>query len=424
MVRTGDRSTWLLALVAAGVSGWCATAAADERSIDLATALERAQEANEDWQIAEARLEQSRALRREALARLLPQLSASASATLNDSEVAFGERVVRQRIDWGTSAAASLALFDGAAYPLYQQADRLVGAREEEAAWTLATLRYEVSQAFFLLAAAQREVDIAASTVELRSAYVKQAEGLVASGVALQLDLLRAQALELEAEQAKLAARAELETRADVLAILLGESPDGSLRAVTDDQVPDPPKETEAEAGARADIEAQVLALEASRYAERGVWWSWLPRLALSARAQRGPPSFAAPDGFQWAATLDLTWSLYDGGARLARAGAAGYETDQVRLQLARAKRQALGDTRKALRDWRTAARAIEVAEARRSVADDAYRMTSSRFRSGLAMSVEVTEASDTLFRAAIDVSRARLQADLAAARFRYVAGQ
>lgn len=424
MNRACNGGSQFLLLLAATVLGTSAAAAAAERRTDLATALQRAKEANEDWQIAQARLEQSRALRREALARLLPRLSVSASATVNDSEVSFGTRVLRRRVDWQTGAAASVALFDGAAYPLYQQTDRLVGARRAEVTWQLATLRFEVSQAFFLLAAAQREVEIAASTVELRQAYVKQAEGLVATGVALELDLLRARAQELEAEQAMLVAEAAQETRADALAILLGELPDGSLRASSDDQAPVPPEERPIDAGARADIAALALVLEGSTYAERSVWWGWLPQLVLSARALRGPPSFSAPDGFQFAATVDLAWSLYDGGATLARADAAGYQADQVRLQLAQAERRALGETRQALRDWRTAVQAVEVAQARRSVADDAYRMTSSRSRSGLAMSVEVTEASDTLFRACMDVSRARLQADLAAARYRYVAGQ
>jgi len=47
--------------------------------------------------------------------------------------------------------------------------------------------------------------------------------------------------------------------------------------------------------------------------------------------------------------------------------------------------------------------------------------MTVARIESGLATSIEVTEASDQLFRAESSLSRARLGTDIAAARYRYL---
>lgn len=397
-----------------------ATAAAEE--ITLASALAELEESNEEWAIAAERIEQSRALRREARSALLPQLRATGSTTYNGQQVEFGDSVVRRRVDWSASGSASITVFDPSVYPLVSQASKNVEVSELSAQWQRRTLRFEVEATFFELVAAQRDVRIASKTVELRDAYVKRATALEASGVALPLDVARATAQRLEAEQAVLEAQASLGNRADALAVLLGREPSGAMRAVApQDSAPPPPDTASVVGPLRPDLEADRVSIDALESLETSRWWSLAPRFDLQGDLRFGPPSFTAPDGVAWSFTFSATWLLYDGGARYARIDGVQSRLRESALALQLAERQADAQLVEALRTWRTAFQAIEVARQQVTVAQQAYDMTVARFDSGLATSTEVTEASDQLFRAQSNLSRAQLDADLAAARVRYL---
>lgn len=388
--------------------------------IALPLALQELRDRNEDWRIVRERIEQARAMRRETRARLLPQLNAGASTSYNGEEVALGDRVVRPLVDWSVTGSASLTLFDGSVYPLVGQATRNLEIAELDAEWAERSLLFEVEAAYYELDAAQRDVDIATQTVALRQVYVDRATALEASGVALPLDVARATVQKLEAEQALIEAETRVGIAANALAVLLGREPTGALRAQPSVAAPTPPQ-TAAALSDRPDLEAGARAIDAAKSLETSRWWSLAPRLDLRSDLRYGPPSFTAPDGVVWSLTLGLSWLLYDGGARYARIQAAESHVREAELRQSQRERYARADIADALRTWQTAHRAITVAEQQVAVAKQAYEMTVARFDSGLATSIEVTEASDQLFRAESTLSNARLTTDIAAARYRYL---
>lgn len=390
------------------------------QELTLEQALAALEESNEEWEAVEVRIERSRAFKREAVARLLPQLSVGASTTYTPEEVTFGDRVVRRQLDWGANGAARLTLVDPSQYPLVAAASRRIDATEAIGAWTRRSLQFEVEATFFELAAAQRDVTIAAQTVELRKAYVDRATALEQAGIALPLDVARATAQLLEAEQLVLEAQARVGNQADALAVLIGKNPEGTLRAAVDPAVPEPPAgDTSPEQ--RWDLEAQRIEVDALESVEASRWWALAPSLAVQGDVRAGPPSFTSPDLVTWSVTLSAAWLLYDGGARYARIDVAEADVRETRLQLSLAERQANAEVAAAMRNWRAAYQAVEVALKQVEVARQAYEMTVARFESGLATSIEVVEASDVLFRAESSLSSARLAADVAAARWRYL---
>ncbi len=394
------------------------TAHAEEITLDQA--ISELEGSSEDWTAVEVRIDRARALRRQALASLLPQLSAGASTTYNGQQVEFGDRVVRRRFDWGASGTARLTLFDATQYPLVAAAKKRIEVAEAQGEWTRRLLRFEVESTFYELAAAQRDIAIAEQTIALRKAYVERAKALEGAGIALPLDVARATAQLLEAEQLLLEAQARMGNQADALAVLLVREPDGTLRANLSPAVPEPPAEAGGTSG-RRDLEAQRLEIDALDSVETSRWWLLAPTLGLQGDVRAGPPSFSAPDGVNWSVTLSLGWVLYDGGARYALVDVANANLREAELQLSRAEREARAELTAALRTWRSAYRAIMVAEQQVQVAREAYEMTNARFESGLATSIEVVEASDSLFRAEASLSDARLAADVAAARWRYL---
>lgn len=393
---------------------------ASAEELSLSGALGELEGSNEDWQIVRERIEQARALRREARARLLPQINSGASVSYNGKEVALEDRIIRREVDWTVNGSASLTLFDGSAYPLVAQARHNLEATELEGTWQELTLKFEVESSFYELAAAQRDVEIAAQTVALRQAYVDRATALEASGTALPLDVARATVQQLEAQQAVLEADTRVTVAANALAVLLGREPDGALRATGAVEAAAPPA-TAHSPSARADIEAGLKRIDAAQSLETSRWWSLAPRFDVRSDLRYGPPSFTTPDGVTWSITLGVTWLLYDGGARYARIQAAASQVREQQLRQTQRSRVAKAGIADALRRWQTAFEAITVAHQQVAVAKQAYDMTTARFEAGLATSIEVVEASDQLFRAESTLSSAQLNADVAAATYRYL---
>ncbi|MFU8804033.1 MAG: TolC family protein [Bradymonadaceae bacterium] len=394
--------------------------------IELFEALERVQTHNEDWEIARLQIDRSRAARREALAALLPQLSVSGSVTRNlGDEVAIEGRVIRQQYDWGVSALASVTLFDGPRYPQLAQADSMIELAEAETRWRHHILTLEAEQAFYTLAATQREVEIAQVAVELRDAYLQQAQALLEAGMAISLDVARARTQVLEARQVLLEAEAARGNASDSLSVLLGYEPTTRLRAqlAEFEELEAPTDAVLTELPERDDFIAQQRLIDASYHARRAIWWGILPRVDFRLTGTQGPASLFNPEGRNVAATVAFSWLLYDGGARYARMDAAQAQILERELALDRNVRMASAEMTRALREWQTAVEAIDVAQDQIETAMEAYEITRARFDSGLATSLEVTDASQALFRAELGLNQVRLRARLAESRYRYLDG-
>lgn len=394
--------------------------------LELAEVLERVQLYNEDWEIARLQIERSRAARREALAALLPQVSVGASVTRNLGEsIEIDGRVIRPDFDWGLSGVASITLFDGPSYPRLRQADIFIELSEAETRWRHHLLSLEAEQAFYTLVASQREVEIAEVAVELRGAYLEQAEALLGAGMAISLDVARARTQVLEARQVLLEAGAALGNASDALTVLLGFDPNTRLVAklAEVDEVNPPERANWTDLPERSDFIAQQRNIEAAQQARRGIYWSFFPRIDFRLNANQGPASLFNPAGRNVAATVALSWLLYDGGARTARLDAAQAEILQRELTLDRNVRVASAEMTRALRDWQTSVEAIEVAQEQVETANEAYEITRARFESGLATSLEVTDASQALFRAELGLNQVRLRARLAESRYGYLEG-
>ena len=394
--------------------------------IELAEVLERVQVYNEDWEIARLQIDRSRAARREALAALLPQVSVGASVTRNLGEtIEIDGRVIRPDFDWGLSGVASVTLFDGPSYPRLRQADIVIELSEAETRWRHHLLNLEAEQAFYTLVASQREVEIAEVAVELRGAYLEQAQALLGAGMAISLDVARARTQVLEARQVLLEASAALGNASDALTVLLGYEPTTRLSAMLAEvgEVEPPQPANWTDLPERSDFVAQQRHIDAVYQARRGIYWSFFPRVDLRLNANQGPSSLFNPAGRNVAATLALSWVLYDGGARYARLDAGQADILQRELTLERNVRVANAEMTRALRDWQTSVEAIEVAQEQVETANEAYEITRARFESGLATSLEVTDASQALFRAELGLNQVRLRARLAESRYRYLEG-
>lgn len=392
--------------------------------LTLEWVLEELPKRHETWEITEMQVRQSEAGRRQALAALLPNLNLSAQVTRQSGdEVIVEGEVFRSNTDWGMTTRLGVTLFDGPRYMDYQRSGLLLEATESGVRWRRHLMMLEGELAFYRVAAAQREVEIAESAIELRRQYLEQAEALASAGMAISVDVSRARAQVLEAEQARLEAELALGDAADDLAVLLGFAPDGALRVLAqeDQEIPTPPDGPGDASQDRPDFQAELLTLDAANIARRSIWAELLPRLELGATSQLGRPIGFNPEIHVWAINLSLSWLLYDGGARYARIDAQEAQIREQELLLRQDLRQASADLSRARRQWRRAVAAITLAEEQVSVAQETFDVVTARFESGLATSLEVSDASQELFRAELSLNQIRLQAQLAEIQSRYL---
>lgn len=429
MGRTTSRAAVAASLLAATalLAAPVGAGAQAVETVTLEEVLEEVPERHETREITEAEIEESRAMRRQALGALLPQLDATADVTRQSGEeVEIGGEVIRQRYDWSAGATASVTIFDGPAYFEYWEADALVDVTEASARWQRRMLELEATVAFLTLASAQRDVEIAEAAIDWRREYLEEAEAMREAGLAVGVDVSRARSEMLEAEQDLLEAEAARGDAADALASLMGRSPDGGLRADVDpDQLETEPPETRVEVTEqRADFTARRFQIDAAELNRRATWWGYLPRVSLNFNPRWSRPSAFDPDRFNWTLSLTATWSIFQGGARLARADAAQAEVRRQQLELERDLREADVEMAEALREWRSTAARIEVARQQLEVAEQTYDQVLAQYEQGLVSSLEVSDASQQLLDAQQRLNQIRLQARIAEARYRYLAPQ
>ena len=417
------RPSWVVGLLSlAAVVVVSEEVRAQEVPVTLQEVLEEVPQRYESWEITEQQIRQSQAARREVLGALLPQVNVSGSVN-RGPEVEVGGSTVQRRYNWGVTATGSIALFNGPRYFDLWQAEAMLRATEEGVAWQRHLILLEAELAYYTLAAAQRGVEIAESAIDLRREYLAQAEALVDAGMAVRLDVSRARSQILEAEQALLEAEVILGDAAANLAYLMGRERDAMLRADLDPEVAVPPvPEAIAEISEeRVDLQGRRSAIEATELQRRGIWWGLAPTLSFQVQQQLGPSTLFNPDGATFTMGLQASWNLYDGGARYARVDQAVARIREQELQLEQELRRANTQREQALRQWRQAEAAIAVAQEQVEVARETFEMVSARFESGLATSLEVSDASQELLRAELRLNQIRLQSRLAEVQYRYM---
>ncbi|MFW5967187.1 MAG: TolC family protein [Persicimonas sp.] len=398
----------------------------EAQSVTLDEVLEEVEEENEEWEITEARIEQAQAARREARAELFPSVTASADLIRYSEPLERAGEEIRPQYDWGTSGQITVALFDGANYPLLSRSGELLEATRAISRWQRQTVTFEAAQAFYILAAAEEQVDIAERAVELREAQYERAQAMAEADLAVDLDVERADAQVWEARQEVIEAEAQLGQADDSLASLMAREPETTLRArVEEEAVESPPERAEIDnLETRPDFESFDHEIAAVEESKRAVWWSFLPTLELSANTHYGPGrGFTEVQGFDWSLSLQASWLLYDGGARYAQIDQFESQIREDRLEYEREMREARVGIRDAHRRWRSAAAAVEVAEEQVEAAEAAYESARARFDQGLDTNIDVIEASESLFRAETSLNQRTFEARIAAEEYRYLLG-
>lgn len=374
---------------------------------------------------ARSRVDEASGVTRQALAALLPTLSAGVSYLRNSDQAQLslpppiGPKTIEMQPEESTTWTAAVrvpllvptAWFDVAAA---REAQRATRASTDAARLAL---RAALAQSAHQAVAAEELVAATQHAVENADELVRSATRRVEAGTAAPLEVTRARA-ELVKRQSDLAgARAAVEAAWLGVGVMLGRREPVHVQVpevegapgATAPELEAPAQDLVGEAlGRRPELEAQVAQRRAAEAGIRSAWARLVPQVSASASASHADVPFLTGKKDAWRATLDLTWTLYDGGYRYGKLRQAEAQAAGARAGL---DAQRLAVEREVLdgqRNLRVAAERLRLAHAQAELAADTAASIRRSFAAGVASSLDVIDANDRLYLAESGLADAR----------------
>jgi outer membrane protein TolC len=297
-----------------------------------------------------------------------------------------------------------------------------------------ADLKLEITRAFWALATAREAEDVLNQAVESLDAHVRDMRSRLEQGLVPPNEVLSAEAqrsrervLALEARNTRAVAEADLRR-------LIGEERSGDLIPQTAGiQLPDAAAQADtliAEAlRLRPERQALQQRVAASRERAEAAGASARPQVGLAAGydyARPNPRIFPRADVWEdsWDVSVNVSWSLWDGGRRRAEQAEALAGTRAIEARAGEFDRQLALEVRQRWYDLDSSRAAIEAASDGVKAAVEARRVLRERFAAGVATSTEVLDAETAVLQAELDRTRAISNARLARARLERVIGR
>lgn len=379
----------------------------------FADALSRAERANQDIATARERAIQSAARRDRAWAAFKPNLRMQGTYTHRDKGVEFGGRTITLQDELSGNITASMQLLDARAIKAIQASYEALRAARADAETVRRALLWETARTYWSAVAADTLVAVAARNVEKAEVSLRTARDRLDAGVAIPIDVSRAELVLLQAQRDQLSAENAREGLLEVLRFLISaDEPVMVERSPL--QVVVPPQATIEEAtSARPDLEAARARRESAEHLAEGAWWSMLPKLNMVFTYQASENTGFSGDTDSWDIRLVAEWLVYDGGARYADIEETSAEERIGALAVEKAERAVARDVRRLALDVRAADATLKTVVRQRDVASQQYELIHARADLGEATSLEISDADAALFAAEAEVVRSGLQRDL-----------
>ncbi len=383
--------------------------------------VEQALSRNLDIEVTAARLEQAKALYRQARATLFPALDLTYNRSRQSRPGFFGTDTGDS---YSLSAAASYELDLWGKLASEREAVRWEVTQARQALFTVyTTMVSEVAETYFTYLEAGRKLELLDQAVSIREATAASMEDRYRNGLVEVTDLLRARQSLEDARAQMPALAAQKRTAANALAVLMGryagrdqvcgdQAPSAQFRFPTPVSSPDPglttallenrPDVKEAMARVRS-YDARVAQAIADRF----------PAIALSAEKGRSSTAFStgAIVGEFWTIALRAVLPIVDGGRRRAVQAAqeAGLREALAlyRQSVLRAFKEVEDALEENFRGEQEVARLESLVASARASRD----ALASRYNSGLADYTALLDAEDAYLSACLRLVGARRRA-------------
>jgi outer membrane protein TolC len=274
-------------------------------------------------------------------------------------------------------------------------------------------LRAGFAQAAYAALASEEVVVAAERALTDAAELTRSAERRVTAGTSAPLDALKSRTEEVSRRSDLVRARADVDRARLALGVLLGR--EGPVRVTVPDVAPDPAGAGTAEAelgrealASRPEVAAQRAQVEAADAAVRSAWARLAPQLSATGAAYAADIPYPTGSKDGWRVTVDLTWTIWDGGLQIGRRRQAEAQASAARAAAEAERLAILEEVHDSSRDLAVAREQLELAGQRRGLAAETAASARRGFDAGIASSLDVIDANDRLFTADVNLAAAR----------------
>jgi outer membrane protein TolC len=317
-------------------------------------------------------------------------------------------------------------------WPIYtggrlQALGRAAGAERAAAGFDLIAARLdarlEAARAFWALVTASQTEAVVQRALDALDAHLGDLRSRLDQGLIPPNDVLTAQAqrshqqvLAIEARNLRQVAKADLRR-------VIGDDSGRDVEAVVDPVAPAPATGgLDAARNQRPERRALASRIESAREREAAAAAGARPQVFIAGGfdyARPNPRIFPRTDEWHdsWDASVNVSWSVWDGGRRRAEEAEAAANTRALSARSADFDRQLAFEVEQRRLDLDSALAAIAATADGVSAALEAQRVIGERFTAGVATNTEVLDAQTDLLQAELDRTRAIASARFAMAR-------
>jgi outer membrane protein TolC len=317
----------------------------------------------------------------------------------------------------------------GRADALERAARAELNAVGEEREAARADLRFEVTRAFWALVTARETEHVLQRSLERFDLHVRDLQARLDQGFISPHELLSAQAhrsrqrlLAIEAAMQRQRAEADLRR-------LIGGGEQPIVPTVpVGGSLPDA-SPSDRSPLFRPERKALEYRLEAAQDREAAAAAGTKPQLVVVSGydfARPNPRIFPRADRWEpsWDASLNVSWTLWDGGRRSAERAEAAAASRAVEARISEFDRQATFEVQSRTFEVESARAGVETSEEGLRAAIEARRVLDERYRAGVATSTEVVDAEIAVLQAELDRTRATASLRVAEAGLIRAAGR
>lgn len=296
-------------------------------------------------------------------------------------------------------------------------------ASAEDLAAARADLVLEISRAYWALVTARDTERVLSAALRSIDAHVGDLKTRLDQGLISPNDLLSAQAQRSRERVASIEAETIRQTaEADLRRLIGGDGPIQPASAGLDSGG------AASDAQLRPERRALDQRLQAARERETAAGASARPQVFLGGGydyARPNPRIFPRADRWEdsWDASVNVSWTLWDGGRRAAERAEAAAGVRAIAARIDEFDRQASFELQARGLEVRSSRAAIDAAQEGVDAAVEARRVVNERYRAGVATSTEVLDAEVAVLQAELDRTRAVASLRLAEARLARASG-
>lgn len=313
-------------------------------------------------------------------------------SSLGDSFSGMEPIVVQPKSAWTGYLAVNQPLVSGFAIPAFQSAAKVYQAAVQDERRAQQQVRGGAAKVAYGVLAAREAVSVADDGRTLAKHQLALAQAQVDAGLSDGRAVLQAQLAVSRAERDWLSSNQQRAVAEAAFAQLTGLPADTIIEPAAPVEVPSDATVAQALA-ARADLAATQLRSRAASAAATARNLEWLPRLDLAfTEIYNQTPGFV-PEHFQWKVGLDFTWSIFDGGMRIANQMDSASKRRAAAILVDKTREDVTDEVELGWEQFRRAQAAYAAVEDEVKLAEENLRLAEAAFQAGSATWLDVDSA-------------------------------